>query len=97
MESVEIRYLDIVWNDKRQILKVEESNQSIELEIVNEQWCGDSVTYPKKYFHIGLCIVGELLHEPYLKLSNDESSPLMPIKVPGKNKTWWIQKLAILK
>lgn len=92
MESVEIRYLDIVWNDKRQILKVEESNQSIELEIVNEQWCGDAVTYPKKYFHIGLCIVGELLHEPYLKLSNDEVSPLMPIKVPGENKTWWIQK-----
>ncbi|MGL4734247.1 MAG: nuclease domain-containing protein [Enterovibrio sp.] len=92
MKSIDIRYLDIMWNSDRSVLKVEESDQPIELEKINQHWQGDSITYPKKYFYIGICITDNIIYEPYLKLSNNKSSPLMPIKVPGVDKTWWIQK-----
>lgn len=92
MESIDIRYLDIVWNTDRSVLKVEESDQPIELDRVDHHWHADTVTYPQKFFYIGICITDELLYEPYLKLPNNESSSLMPIKVPGEDKTWWVQK-----
>lgn len=92
MKSVDIRYLDIVWNEDRTVLKVEESGQPIELERGDQYWRGDAVTYPQKYFNIGVCVTGKLLYEPYIKLANDDTTPLMPIKVPGVDKTWWIQK-----
>lgn len=91
MKSVDIRYLDIVWNSDQSVLKVEESDQSIELERLDQHWQGDSITYPQKYFYIGLCVTDRLIYDPYLKLSNNQSSPLVPIKVPGVDKTWWIQ------
>lgn len=92
MKSIDIRYLDIVWNSDQSVIKVEESDQPIELERVDQYWRGDSITYPQKYFYIGLCVTDTLIYEPYLKLSNNESSPLVPIKVSGVDKTWWIQK-----
>jgi hypothetical protein len=92
MKSVDIRYLDIVWSKDRTVLKVEESDQPIALERVDQYWRGDSVTYPQKYFHIGVCVTGNLLYEPYIKLANDDTTPLIPIKVPGVDKIWWIQK-----
>lgn len=92
MKSVDIRYLDITWNKNRSVLKIEESDQPVDLERVDQHWRGDTVTYPQKYFHIGICITDKPLYEPYLKLASDETSPLMPIKVPGVDKTWWIQK-----
>lgn len=92
MEFVDIRYLDIVWNTDRSVLKVEESDRPIELDRVDHHWCADTVTYPQKYFYIGICITGTPLYEPYLKLPNNELSPLVPIKVPGADRTWWIQK-----
>lgn len=92
MKPFDIRYLDIVWNADQSVLKVEESNQAIDLKKVNQYWQGDTVTYPQKYFYIGVCIADKLLYEPYLKLPNNETSPLMPVKVPGDDKIWWIQK-----
>ena len=92
MKSIDIRYLDIVWNSDQSVIKVEESDQPIELERVDQHWQGDSITYTQKYFYIGICVTDRLIYEPYLKLSNNESSPLVPIKVPGEDKTWWIQK-----
>ncbi len=92
MKSFDIRYLDIMWNAEQSVLKVEESGQPIELEWVDTHWQGDAITYPKKYFYIGICITDKLIHTPYLQLPNNEIAELMPVKVPGENKTWWIQK-----
>lgn len=92
MKSVDIRYLDIVWNEEQAVLRVDESGQPIELERVGQHWRADTVTYSQKYFYIGVCVTGKLLYEPYIKLANDDAVPLMSIKVPGVDKTWWIQK-----
>lgn len=92
MESIDIRYIDIVWNADRSVLKVEASSHPIELERVEQHWVGNTVAYPQKYFYIGICIADKLIYEPYLKLPNNGSSPLMPIKVPGEDKIWWVQK-----
>jgi hypothetical protein len=92
MKPFDIRYLDIVWNADQSVLKVEESNQPVDLKRVDQYWLGDTVTYPQKYFYLGICTTDKPLYEPYLKLTNDETSPLMPVKVPGDDKVWWIQK-----
>lgn len=92
MKPFDIRYLDIVWNADQSVLKVEESNQPVDLKKVDHYWLGDTVTYPQKYFYIGICTTDKPLYEPYLKLANNETSPLIPVKVPGDDKIWWIQK-----
>jgi hypothetical protein len=92
MKPFDIRYLDIVWNADQSVLKVEESNQAVDLKRVDQYWLGDTVTYPQKYFYIGICTTDKPLYEPYLKLPNDETSPLMQVRVPGGDKIWWIQK-----
>jgi len=91
MQNVEVRYLNIQWADPNTVLKVEESDQPIELELTKGRWHGQTITYPTKHFYIGICVDGQLLYTPHFILQSNDQEPLKAIKVPGSSKVWWIQ------
>tara|TARA_R110000787_G_scaffold98207_2_gene202131 strand:- start:8119 stop:10686 length:2568 start_codon:yes stop_codon:yes gene_type:complete len=92
MLPVEIRYLNIVWSDPETVIKLETSYHPLKLESIADGWWVETITFPKVHHYIGVCInEGGLIHSPYFLLAGGQKEVLMPLKVPGTDKVWWIQ------
>lgn len=91
--AVEFRYLDISWNEKREVVKIDASENSIEIE--EEQGCFilKTVTFPKYFNYVGLSIENQIDNSvnPYIKLASGEQLDLLKVVDPMTNKCWWIQ------
>jgi hypothetical protein len=92
MLPVEVRYLNVVWNDSETVLRLESSQNALEIEETPYGWQVETTTFPDAYHHIGFRIkeVPEQ-HIPYFELSSGGRQELVPLKVPGSDDVWWIQ------
>lgn len=92
MLAAEFRYLQIVWQDPHTATKLETSQQAIECELSDGVWKVETTTFPATHHYIGVRITDELLHPPYFLLANGAHEELMPIKTPGSEQVWWVQR-----
>jgi pyrethroid hydrolase len=92
MLPVEIRYLDVAWNDPETVIKLECSCNALAIEQTPSGWLVETTTFPNKYHYVGVCVMeSHVKHTPFFELADGSSHKLMPIKVPGSDKFWWIQ------
>lgn len=92
MLPFEIRYLSVDWSDPETVLKLETSQQPVEVRNTSNGWQAETTTFPKAHGYIGISITeGDLEHEPYFLLAGGQREALMPLREPGTDKVWWIQ------
>lgn len=93
MLPVEVKYLNIVWGDKETVLKLETSLNPLSIENIAGEWNVETTTFPKVFTYIGFQITdGEPEHIPYFELTGGVLEYLMPVKAPGSDDIWWIQR-----
>jgi len=95
MLPIEVRYLDIVWDDASSVLKLDKSQDSLELEKFNgdeDSWWVETTAFPSVHHYIGFCVrAEELEHTPYFRLADGSQQELFPVKSPASDEVWWIQ------
>lgn len=94
-DFLEIRYLDIRWKDKSNVIQILEGDKLIEIQNSDDAFSNDffinTVAFPQRYFYLGFHFNQELEHTPYFELLNGEKEELICFKSPHDNKDWWIQ------
>lgn len=94
MAFFEVRYLEITWQNRDEVLKVNFSDHPLVLEPVEKGYEVETVTYTQAHHVIGIHIPNKTIDSevPYFLLANGEREYLSPVIIPGTDHIWWIQK-----
>lgn len=94
MAFFEVRYLEITWQNRDEVLKVNFSDHPLVLEPVEKGYEVETVTYTQAHYVIGIHIPNKTIDSevPYFLLANGEREYLSPVIIPGTDHIWWIQK-----
>ena len=91
--EIEVRNLDIEWNDSRQFVRIKEKGDQV-IPILEESgnFTINTITYQNMYFCIGFRILSEnTLHTPYFVMG-DRHKELLQLQDPETHEIWWIQQ-----
>ena len=91
--EIEVRNLDIEWNDSRQFVRIKKTGDQV-IPILEESgnFAINTITYQEMYFCIGFRILSEnTLHTPYFVMG-DRHKELLQLQDPETHEIWWIQQ-----
>jgi pyrethroid hydrolase len=87
----EARYIDVVWADENNVLKIDVSRYSIEAVERGDSCSLESVTYHDYYPRLAFKILGKKhYHVPYFELPGGDKVNLLKVRDPLSGDEWWI-------
>ena len=96
MSKLEVKYLLVSWAGPETVEKLEVSRDALDVELIEGQWQVETTTYPVdeygQYLRVGIRIKdADLQHPPYVLMANGSHQPLLEVKAPGSDVSWWIE------
>lgn len=90
--NIEIKYLDVKWADKNTVLRVDVSQDSLDLDKTEIGYKVESTTFAQYHPRIGFRILDETTqHTPFFVRTDNSSQNLLAIIDPTTHETWWIE------
>lgn len=90
--DIEVRSLDIEWNENLQVIRVTKNPYPIQVFEENGGFYVETITYPKIFYYFGFRVLkDDILHTPFFTLG-DKKEELLKVEDPSNGEVWWIQK-----